>query len=242
MTASPVNYVVLASAGSAGLPFAPLVDELDATLVQMPDSDDVRAMAHTIAAVPRPRVLVGASLGAMVALECARAGAADGLVLIAAGFGIAVADDVLAWVEAGPPDLLAKMARTGLADRDNEEQAAIRENDFASRGRPVLLRHLQALAAYQPEPLADPPPTLVIWGERDRGVPLADHVELAQRCRGLLAPITGAGHAPFLERPQETARWTRWLGQQLAAGFPEVVSVNAEASTSVLTNSASNPS
>jgi pimeloyl-ACP methyl ester carboxylesterase len=224
-----MNYVVLTSAGSAGKPFATVVDELDAVLVTMPDVADVREMAdsvrETIAVVPRPRVLVGASLGAMVALECARLGEADGLVLIAAGFGIRVADDVLEWVASNPPDLLAKNARIGLADPTDDELAAIREEDFAARGQPALLHHLQALAAYRPQPLSAPPPTVVLWGESDRGVPLADHTALAQRCRGVVVPVAGAGHAPFLEQPAETVRWTRWLGGHVAAGtFPEVIS------------------
>jgi pimeloyl-ACP methyl ester carboxylesterase len=213
------RYVVLASAGSAGLPFAEVVERLDAALLTMPDATDVRAMAEevgeAIARVPRPRVLVGASLGAMVALECARGGLADGLVLIAAGFGITVGEGVLAWTAANPPDLLAKTARIGLADPGDERQVATRLEDFQARGPLVLLHHLQALAAYRPEPLAAPPPTLVVWGEHDRGVPLADHVELAKRCRGVLAPIPGAGHAPFLEQPGETVRWIEWLGAQV---------------------------
>lgn len=229
MSETDVQYVVLASAGSSGLPFADVVEALDARLVEMPEMADVRAMAgvvgDAIAAVPRPRVLVGASLGAMVALECARAGDVDGLVLIAAGFGITVGDEVLAWVAADPPDLLPKMARIGLADPDDAANVAVRQRDFATRGQPVLLRHLHALAAYRPEPLPDPPPTLVLWGEHDRGVPLADHAELAQRCRGVLAPIAGAGHAPFLERPAETVRWIRWLGEQVGNAFPDVATL-----------------
>src|SRR5439155_1521837 len=88
----------------------------------------------------------------------------------------------------------------GLAERGDRELAAVRRADFAARGPAVLLRHLRALAAYRPEPLASPPPTVVLWGEHDRGVPLADHAELALRCRGLLVPIAGAGHAPAPDR------------------------------------------
>jgi pimeloyl-ACP methyl ester carboxylesterase len=226
---APVHYVVLASAGSAGLPFAALAERLGAPVIQMPDVADVRAMAaavgETIASSPRPRVLVGASLGAMVALECARAGQADGLVLIAAGFGIVVGDRALEWVAANPPDLLSKMAAIGLADGEDDTLVATRADDFAARGQPVLLRHLQALAAYRPEPLPEPPPTLVLWGERDRGVPLADHAELARRCGGVLVPIENAGHAPFLEQPEATVRWVRWLGDQVGSAFPGVATL-----------------
>ncbi len=97
--------------------------------------------------------------------------------------------------------------------------------DFAARGQPVLLRHLTALGAYRPQALEAPPPTLVIWGEGDRSVPLADHVELALRCRGALAPVPAAGHMPFLEQPAETLAWIRTaekLMQVPAAGAPSI--------------------
>jgi pimeloyl-ACP methyl ester carboxylesterase len=210
---SGVRYVVLPGAGSAGLVWEAAAERLDAAVLPVPDESDVIAMAAAlepvIADVPRPRVIVGTSLGAMVALEVARRIDIDGLVLIAAGFGIAVADAVLEWVEANPPDLLEKMARSGLADRSDRELAAIRLADFAARGQPVLLNHLRALAAYRPEPLEPSPPTVVLWGQHDHGVPLADHAELALRCGGVLVPIEGAGHAPFLERPDETVAWIR---------------------------------
>jgi pimeloyl-ACP methyl ester carboxylesterase len=207
------HYVVLPGAGSAGLGWEAAAERLDAAVLPVPDEPDVIAMAAAlepvIADVPRPRVIVGTSLGAMVAVEVARRIDVDGLVLIAAGFGIAVADAVLEWVAANPPDLLEKLARIGLADRSDRELAAIRLADFAARGQPVLLNHLRALAAYRPEPLESPPPTLVLWGQLDHGVPLADHAELALRCNGVLVPIEGAGHAPFLERPEETVAWIR---------------------------------
>jgi pimeloyl-ACP methyl ester carboxylesterase len=208
-----VSYVVLPGAGSAGLVWEPAAKQLGAAVLPVPDEPDVAAMAAAlepaVAGVPRPRVVIGTSLGAMVALELARRIDVDALVLVAAGFGITVAESVLDWVASDPPDLLEKMARTGLADRGARELAAVRLADFAARGQPVLLNHLRALAAYRPQPLEQPPPTVVIWGQFDRGVPLADHAELALRCGGVLVPIAGAGHAPFLERPEETVAWIR---------------------------------
>ena len=201
-----VHYLVIPGAGSSGLAWEEAADLLGAPIVPVPDAPDVAAMAaeveSEVAAIPRPRVLIGTSLGAMVALEVARRVELDALVLVAAGFGITVADSVLEWVAASPPDLLEKMARSGLADRDDERVIAIRLEDFRRRGPAVLLRHLTALGAYQPEPLDVPPPTVVIWGEHDHAVPLADHAELALRCGGVLVPIAGAGHAPFLEQPE----------------------------------------
>jgi pimeloyl-ACP methyl ester carboxylesterase len=204
-----VSYLVLPGAGSAGLAWEEAAGLLDALIVPVPDAPDVAAMAAeveaAVAALPRPRVLIGTSLGAMVALEVARCVEVDALVLVAAGFGITVADSVLEWVGANPPDLLDKMSRSGLADRTDERVVAIRLDDFSRRGQPVLLRHLSALGAFRPEPLDDPPPTLVVWGEHDRAVPLTDHAELATRLSGALMPIADAGHAPFLEQPEAVA-------------------------------------
>jgi pimeloyl-ACP methyl ester carboxylesterase len=208
-----VRYVVLPGAGSAGLPWEIAAAQLEADILPVPDAPDVASMAAAIepaiGAVSRPRVVVGTSLGAMVALEVARRIDVDALVLIAAGFGISVADSVLDWVASNPPDLFEKMARIGLADRSDERLAAVRLADFTARGQPLLLNHLRALAAYRPVPLEHPPPTFVLWGEHDRGVPLAAHAELALRCHGVLIPIQDAGHAPFLERPDETVDWIR---------------------------------
>jgi pimeloyl-ACP methyl ester carboxylesterase len=215
VTTDAIHYVVLPGAGSAGLPWRAAAERLQATVLPLPDEGDVLAIAASvepaIADVPRPRAIVGTSLGAMVALELARRIDVDALVLVAAGFGISVADSVLDWVASDPPELLEKMARIGLADRSDRELVAIRKADFAARGQRVLLNHLRALATYRPQPLESPPPTVVIWGEFDRGVPLADHVQLALRCDGVLVPIAGAGHAPFLERPAETASWIQAL-------------------------------
>jgi pimeloyl-ACP methyl ester carboxylesterase len=211
---SGVNYVILPGAGSAGLVWEEVADALAASVLPVPDEPDVMAMAAAlepaIAAIPRPRVLVGASLGAMVALEVARRIDVDALVLIAAGFGIAVADSNLEWIAANPPGLLEKMASIGLGNRGDHELVAARRADFAARGQPVLLNHLRALAAYRPEPLEQPPPTVVLWGQFDNAVPLADHAELAMLCGGMLVPIEGAGHAAFVERPRETVAWIRF--------------------------------
>ncbi len=208
-----VDYVVLPGAGSAGLAWKVAAGQLEADVLPVGGEPDVASMAAAVApaveALSRPRVVVGASLGAMVALEVARRIDVDALVLIAAGFGISIADSVLDWVASNPPDLLEKMARIGLADPDNRRFVAIRLADFTARGQPLLLNHLRALAAYRPAPFEHPPPTFVLWGEHDRGVPLAAHAELALRCHGVLIPIEGAGHAPFLERPEETVAWIR---------------------------------
>jgi pimeloyl-ACP methyl ester carboxylesterase len=220
---SGVSHAVIPGAGSAGLTWEPASRLLPMRILPPPDAPGVPAMAAALAAqvtaLPEPRVLTGASLGAMVALEVEKLVPVQGLILIAAGFGVTVGESLLEWVAANPPDLFEKMARVSLADRENRDQVALAVRDFETRGQPVVLRHLQALGAYRPEPPADPPPALVIWGEKDRSVPLADHVELALRYRGVLAPVAGAAHKPFFERPEETVRWMRWAASwAVAAG------------------------
>jgi pimeloyl-ACP methyl ester carboxylesterase len=213
---SAARVVILPAAGSAGCVWEPAARRLDATVLPLPDAPGVPAMAAGLRpAVERlsaqaPAVLVGSSLGAMVALELARTLEVHALVLVAAGFGIAVAPIVLARIAARGPDLLAAMARGIVAAPDDDDLVAAIERDFATRGPTVLERHMRALAAYRPEPLPAPPPTLVLWGVHDPGVPLAAHAELALRCRGLLAPIPAAGHMPYFEQPDYTARWIAW--------------------------------
>ena len=74
----------------------PLGDEEDVTSI-------ARALLPRIEHAPRPRVLVGASLGAMVAIEVARLIDVDALVLIAAGFGVHVSESALEWVDVQSP-------------------------------------------------------------------------------------------------------------------------------------------
>lgn len=213
-------FIVLPGAGSAGLTWRRAAEMLGARVMPVPDEPTVQAMASVVspvvAALPEPRVLIGASLGAMVALEVAREVEVQALVLIATGFGITVGDSLLKWVEDNPPDLFPKMARASIANRDDQSAVAECVRDFDARGQGVLLRHLRALGAYKPETPISPAPTLVIWGERDHSVPLTDHVELAMRCGGILAPIAGAAHKPFFERPDETVRWIRFAARWAA--------------------------
>jgi pimeloyl-ACP methyl ester carboxylesterase len=210
----PASLAVIPGAGSAGQTWSRAAALLGATVFPVPDRPDVAAMAAALRpqleALPEPRVLLGASLGAMVGLEVARELPVAGLVLLATGWGIEVGDSFLEWVATGPPDLFGKMAKTSIAARDDVEAIAACVRDFEARGQAVVHRHLAALGAYRPEPFADPPPTLVLWGEKDRSVPLADHAALALQMHGVLVPIPGVAHKPFFERPEETVSWIRW--------------------------------
>ncbi len=214
MPDEPTHFVMLPGAGSAGLTWEVAAQRLNALVLPLGDEADVPAIALAllpqIERLERPRVIVGASLGAMVAIEVARRIDVDAMVLIAAGFGVHVSDSALEWVESNPPGLMDKMSRLGIGDPSNEELVSVRSKDFETRGgQPVLLHHLHVLADYHPEPLTDPPFSLVLWGPLDKSVPLADHAELAVQMKGLLVPIAGSGHAPFLEQPDATVAWIK---------------------------------
>jgi pimeloyl-ACP methyl ester carboxylesterase len=208
-----VSYAVIAGAGSAGLTWNDVASELGATVHPIPDEPSAPAMAaaleSAISALPRPRVLIAASMGAIVALEVARTVEVDALVLAAAGYGIDVSDRLLNWMISDPPELFEKMARICVADKNHRGRIDAIVEDYVAGGHAVHVRHLQALAGYRPEPLPDPPPTIVVWGVHDPAVPLEGHVELALKCRGALVPIADAAHVPFLEQPCETLAWIR---------------------------------
>jgi pimeloyl-ACP methyl ester carboxylesterase len=207
------SYVVIAGAGSAGLTWGEVAGELGAVVLPIPDEPSAPAMAAAleaaIADLPAPRVLIGASMGAIVALEVARSVSVDALVLAAAGYGIEVSDRLLDWMIGNPPNLFEKMATICLADREDTARRDAIVEDYIAGGHDVHVRHLQALAGYRPEPLEDPPPTIVLWGMQDPAVPLEGHIELAEVCRGALVPIAGAAHVPFLEQPRVTLEWIR---------------------------------
>jgi pimeloyl-ACP methyl ester carboxylesterase len=213
-------YAVIAGAGSAGHTWTPIARELDALVMPMPDAEDVFEMAAAlqprVAALPEPRVLVGASAGGMVALEVARRVPVQALVVTAAGFGITVSEGALEWIARDPPDLHQKLARLCLANREDGARLRALVEDYDACGQPRHLRHIRALAGYRPEPLADPPPAFVFWGMEDRAVPFEDHLELAVRLAGALVPIAGAAHVPFFEQPETTLRWLRHAGQVAA--------------------------
>lgn len=213
MAEAVTPFAVIAGAGSAGLTWRPVASEVDALVLPLPAADDVAGMAAILAPqvanLPEPRVLVGTSVGGMVALEIARTTRVQALVMVAAGFGITVSESALAWLEANPPDLHPKLARLCLADRTHSAHIAALVADYDACGQPAHLRQIRAVARYRPEPLDSPPPTLVLWGESDRAIPLADHLELTLRCRGALVPIAGAAHVPFLEQPGVVVKWLR---------------------------------
>jgi len=220
--ASAAAYAVLPGAASAGLVWQRAAAELPAaSVLPLPDAPDVPAMAQALESrvrgLPRPRVLVGSSLGALVALELVCRVEVDALALVAAGLRIDVHPSVLARITANPPGLLQTMARGVVADPGDEPLTELITRDFEARGQAVLLRHMNVLAGHRAQAPSELPPTLVLWGTEDPAVPFAAHLELALRCSAALVPIAHAGHLPYLERPEETVRWIRWAGSRMLA-------------------------
>jgi pimeloyl-ACP methyl ester carboxylesterase len=79
----------------------------------------------------------------------------------------------------------------------------------------VLLRRIAGLRGIRPgmylgEELAEvAAPTLVLWGERDMAPVEEGRRESARIARAQFVAMTGLGHHPFLEAPEETARLIR---------------------------------
>jgi pimeloyl-ACP methyl ester carboxylesterase len=215
------SYGVIPGAGCAGLTWSEVAGELGAAILEVPGLTDIVAIAaaleDAVADMPAPRVLIGASMGAMVSLELARRVEVHGLVLVAAGFGITVSDRLIDWMVRNPPDLWRKMAKICLGGREDSELIDAIVADYVAGGHQEHIHHSTALANYKPEPLPDPPPTFVLWGMEDPAVPQEDHVELAVRCRGALVPIAEAAHVPFLQQPRVTIEWIRRLGALASA-------------------------
>jgi pimeloyl-ACP methyl ester carboxylesterase len=214
------SYAMICGSGSSGHVWEPVAGALGGRVLQAPDEADVPAMAvalhDDIERLTRPRVVIGASLGALIALELAHDTAIDALILVAAGFGIAITPTVLDTIAANRPGMLEQMARGVVADPHNDAIVEGVARDFEGGGPRLLLRHMQALSRHRPRRPSDLPPTFVLWGTCDPGVSLKDHAELAARCEAPLLPIADAGHVPYYEQPEATLRWIRaavgWAG------------------------------
>ena len=206
-----MTTVLLPGAGSGGSAWDGLRSLVGPSeLHQAPDLDSVPAMAEEVIGrlspdLDRP-VLVGASLGAVIAIEIARRVRVAGMVLMASGWGVTVDPEVLSAAESPNPGLLIDWAEADVVDQ-RPELVASRLKDFEARDAGVLYRHLRALADHRPEPLDPAPPTVVLWGCEDRSVPLRAHAELTAQLSGILVPLPGVGHCAYLEAPDRVAHW-----------------------------------
>ena len=206
----------LPGAGGGASLWEPLAARFGGRAVPLPRARSVAAIADRLAAEvfdgPEPPLLVGNSLGALVALELARRGPVAGLLLLAAGWEFPVADSVLAAAEGATSTTFARIADRCLGPTADPELLVAVQRDFAGREPGVLVDHLAAIRDHsRPTPGSQPPPTMLIGGGRDRSVALADQVELAGRLGAMFVQIADAAHMPFVDHREEVALWLERL-------------------------------
>jgi len=168
-----------------------------------------------------PAVWVGWSMGGLVALAAAQHGpeATTGLVLVNATPKYVQSPD---WPHAMPPAVLEQFAQNLEQDYAGTLERFLTLQMAAGEDRDVLRRLRHEMFRYG-EPVTPAlhaglrllqeqdrrgvlgniaVPALVIQGERDRLVPMAAARFLAEHLpQARLAPVPGAGHAPFLSHP-----------------------------------------
>jgi pimeloyl-ACP methyl ester carboxylesterase len=207
-------YAVIPGAGGVGLTWRSIADELAAVVLPIPSAPSVESIAQLLGAevarLPRPRVIIGASSGAVVALEIARAVHVDALLLTASGFGIEVSERLLRWLADDPPGIHDKISRLGLADGgDDAEKLASVVADYDACGASLHVDQLTAIARHRPTSGVARPPGFVLWGDKDRSVPLEHHLQLAEQIGGAVVPLTRCGHQVHVDRPDAVLLWAR---------------------------------
>jgi pimeloyl-ACP methyl ester carboxylesterase len=102
-------------------------------------------------------------------------------------------------------------------------RAGAREASYAA------LQHISRLSNHSEEPGAVRAPTLIVWGEEDRRVPLAHGKRLQRAIAGArLEVLPACGHTPQLEQSDELVRLVReFLDEPLQAAPPRAVAAGA---------------
>lgn len=197
----------------------------------------LEGLANAIAAAMRtieiaPATIVGHSLGGAVALELAltHPDLVQSLVLVdSAGLGTEISGE-LTTLMAGDPghDTARKLLdlffeeKKFVADRGIDEMAQFQLAEGAWSAQQAITQHVFAGKAQNIDLSARlgevNQPTLIVWGEADRVVPLAHAVEAAARLPDAsLVILDGAGHVPQVVRSDELTRAIRRFVTSLKA-------------------------
>nr|MBA3416020.1 alpha/beta fold hydrolase [Chloroflexia bacterium] len=180
-----------------------------------------------------PAVLVGHSLGGAVAMQLAldQPQLVRGLVLVnSAGLGREIGSELLDRVEAEPSleearamlDLFFEDKRL-ILDRGVDEMYQTRSGpgaDAAMKAAAAAAFSRDGQTLDLPDKLGEiARPTLVVWGEFDRVVPVGHAANAATKIPGSwLQTVRGVGHVPQVEAPAEVAAvMRRWLQRLPAA-------------------------
>jgi pimeloyl-ACP methyl ester carboxylesterase len=192
-----------------------------------------------------PAAVVGYSMGGVVALRLAVSRPEDvrALVLVAPAGIVSQTRRAQIWltvVAALRPARLAALARGAIARRPNlrvpvfgywgvEDPRALTPRSVlgflqAQREHADVRTAATALLRDDPRPDLERVecPTLLVWGARDRLVPLDDGFEYARRLRCPIRVVPAAGHLVVGEYPDETAVILRGFLRGVTAEAPAV--------------------
>lgn len=211
------SWVFLHGAGGGTTLWQPIADHLGGTVLELPPLSSIDTLADALEAsvwaMPGPRILVGNSLGALVALELAQRVPVAGLMLIAAGWEFPVSEELIRRVESGASSVFRESARRCVKRDAPMDQVDAVVSDFETRPAGTMAEHLRAIRDHEPriDHAVEQPTTFVVRGSHDRSVSLRDHLELAERTGGALVPLATAAHMPFVDHSEEVVRWLRRL-------------------------------
>jgi pimeloyl-ACP methyl ester carboxylesterase len=166
-------------------------------------------------------IVIGHSLGAAVALSIGATspGVVSGIVVVnGAGLGAEISSDLTSLMtEPAGADTVRAMLRLFyedqrlVADRAVQDMAQMQLADGAWAAQQAIAGAAfagdQQLPAVRIEPAAISTPVLLIWGERDRVLPVAHAIAaLSAFPDASLAVISGVGHVPQVEAAARTAQ------------------------------------